>query len=172
MNRTFLTVIHHPITECTLYATETDNQLQIEELSLGCCSSEDQVCDNRLAAFKKIILDYLDGNETDFLSLPLNLSRYTFFQQKVLTTLRAIPRGITISYEDLAYRAGFPGAARAVGSVVRKNRFPLIIPCHRVILKSGKIGGYCGMHKGKMVELKQTLLSLEGYKNNCHIKKY
>lgn len=165
MEKKLLTKIHHQILEGTLYAIETDNMLQIEAFRFNDNTDntrDNQCLESRLEPYKSVILDYLDGKKVDFSIFPLKLSCFTPFQQRVLTVAKAIPRGVTISYEELAKRAGFPGAARAVGSVMRKNRFPIIIPCHRVISKSGNIGGYSGMQKGAMIELKKKLLNLEG----------
>ncbi|MHB0946290.1 MAG: methylated-DNA--[protein]-cysteine S-methyltransferase [Sedimentisphaerales bacterium] len=64
------------------------------------------------------------------------------FAQKVLKTCTKIPPGQTITYSELAKKAGFPKAARAVGSVLAKNKLPLIIPCHRVVRADGKIGNF------------------------------
>jgi methylated-DNA-[protein]-cysteine S-methyltransferase len=66
----------------------------------------------------------------------------TDFQRKVLDACRAIPPGETLSYAELAVIAGAPGAARAVGNVMRTNRIPLVIPCHRVVGSGGSLGGY------------------------------
>ena len=162
MVKKFLTKIHHQILEGTLYAIENDNGFQIEAFRFNDNSGDHQCSESRLESYKRVILDYLDGRKVDFSFFPLNFSCLTPFQQKVLTVAQEIPRGVTISYEELAVKAVFPGAARAVGSVMRKNRFPIIIPCHRVISKSGKIGGYSGMQIGAMIELKRKLLSLEG----------
>lgn len=162
MAKILSTRIHHQILEGTLYATETDGMLLIEAFSFNDNIEDSQRSESCLEPYKKLILDYLDGKNVDFSIFPLNLSSFTPFQQKILTVAKAIPNGVTISYEELAARAGFPGAARAAGSVMRKNRFPIIIPCHRVIAKSGKIGGYSGMKKGAMIELKKKLLNLEG----------
>ncbi len=162
MTKKLLTKINHQILKGTLYAVETDNELRIEAFSFNDNIGDKQCFESRLEPYKKLIIDYLDGKIVDFSIFPLNLSCFTPFQLSILTVARAIPRGVTISYEELAARAGFPGAARAVGSVMRKNRFPIIIPCHRVISKSRKIGGYSGMKKGAMIELKKKLLDLEG----------
>jgi len=162
MGKKLLTKIHHQILEGTLCAIENNDVLLIESLKFNDNSGENQYFENRLEPYKKAILDYLDGREVDFSFFPLNFSCFTPFQQRILTVTKTIPRGVTISYEELAAKAGFAGAARAVGSVMRKNRFPIIIPCHRVISKSGKIGGYSGMQKGAMIELKRKLLNLEG----------
>jgi len=77
----------------------------------------------------------------------LDLSGYTDFQKCVFRTLMRIPAGKTVSYGDLAKRAGYPGAARAVGTAMRKNRLPIVIPCHRVVPAQGGIGAYsAGRH--------------------------
>ena len=68
----------------------------------------------------------------------------TAFQQKVWQGLRNIPVGHTASYLQLAHNIGVKNAQRAVGSANGKNPIPLIIPCHRVINSSGKLGGYSG----------------------------
>ncbi|MBN1129711.1 MAG: MGMT family protein, partial [Chitinispirillaceae bacterium] len=61
----------------------------------------------------------------------------------------------------LAEMAGFPGAARAAASVMRKNPFPLVIPCHRVVRSDGSVGGFMGKRKGAAVALKKRLLARE-----------
>jgi len=74
---------------------------------------------------------------------PLGLHlRGTNFQLKVWEALLRIPEGALVSYEELAAWIGEPGAARAVGNAVGRNPIPLLIPCHRVIRKSGDFGGY------------------------------
>lgn len=88
------------------------------------------------------IRDYLDGHRTKFL-LPLHFEG-TDFQRKVWRQLQTIPFGKTISYSELARRAGNPRAIRAAGSANGKNPFCIIVPCHRVIAKDGTIGGYAG----------------------------
>jgi AraC family transcriptional regulator of adaptative response/methylated-DNA-[protein]-cysteine methyltransferase len=80
----------------------------------------------------------------------------TEFQQKVWSELIKIPYGKTIAYADLAQRVGIPGAVRAVGTANGMNRIGIIIPCHRVVNKCGKLGGY-----GGGVWRKQWLLDLE-----------
>lgn len=85
---------------------------------------------------------------------PLDL-RGTPFQRRVWQTLRKLPPGQTETYGELAERAGFPRSARAVGTAMRKNPIPLLVPCHRVVA-SGGLGGY-----GGNPELKRQLLALE-----------
>ncbi|HRE47948.1 MAG TPA: bifunctional DNA-binding transcriptional regulator/O6-methylguanine-DNA methyltransferase Ada [Aggregatilineales bacterium] len=73
--------------------------------------------------------------------LPLDVQG-TAFQHKVWTALRAIPAGTTLSYGDLAARIGLPKASRAVGRAVATNPLAVIIPCHRIVGKAGKLTGY------------------------------
>lgn len=81
------------------------------------------------------------------------------FHRKVYKALCKVPAGQTITYAELAKRAGSPGAARAVGTAMAKNPFPVIIPCHRVVAGNGKLGGYSG--RGG-VATKRQLLEMEG----------
>ena len=81
----------------------------------------------------------------------------TPFQRRVWEELRAIPRGTTVTYAELAARIGKPGAARAVGSAVARNPISIVVPCHRVVGADGSLTGYAGG-----VERKRALLALEG----------
>ena len=83
----------------------------------------------------------------------------TEFQQQVWQALRNIPAGEVRSYGELARQLG--SSARAVGNACRKNPIPLLIPCHRVVAKSG-LGGFAGQTTGDRVALKQRLLRHEG----------
>jgi len=79
----------------------------------------------------------------------LDLTGYTPFQRKVYAVLRKVPAGKTVTYGELAKRAGYPGAARAIGTAMKKNRLPIVIPCHRVIPRSGGLGEYSAGKKWK-----------------------
>jgi len=79
----------------------------------------------------------------------------TPFALKVLSALSTIPRGQTVSYGQLAEKAGFPLAARAAGNVLAANPFPLIIPCHRVVRSDGSPGCYQGGKPMKLFLLKE-----------------
>jgi methylated-DNA-[protein]-cysteine S-methyltransferase len=93
--------------------------------------------------------------------LPLDLSDVDGFRRVVLETLvREVPWGEVVSYGELAALAGRPRAARAVGSAMRNNPIPFVIPCHRVIAAGNKIGGYGGGRNA--VALKRELLAREG----------
>ena len=77
------------------------------------------------------------------------------FSEKVKEVVRKIPKGKTLTYKEVARRAGSPGASRAVGSIMSKNFDPKI-PCHRVIRSDGKMGGYNrGGVKNKLQILKR-----------------
>lgn len=80
----------------------------------------------------------------------------TNFQKSVWQILMTIPYGETCSYQDVAKQLGNINAVRAVGTANNANLLPIIIPCHRVIQKNGKLGGYDGG-----IEVKQFLLTLE-----------
>jgi methylated-DNA-[protein]-cysteine S-methyltransferase len=77
-----------------------------------------------------------------------------FFSEKVLSVVRKIPKGKTLSYKRVAEKAGSPRAFRAVGSVLKKNYSPKI-PCHRVIKSNGKTGEYNRGKENKIIILRK-----------------
>jgi len=81
----------------------------------------------------------------------------SLFQKKVFEVVKKIPKGKVLTYKEVAERAGFPKAWRAVGNVLKKNKNPQI-PCHRVIRSDGKVGGY-RYGQAKKIEL----LKKEGF---------
>ena len=81
----------------------------------------------------------------------------TPFQWQVLQAALAIPLGETRSYQWIADKIGKPKALRAVGQALKKNPYPMIIPCHRVIKSDGKLGAYFGKVDGK----KKKILAIE-----------
>jgi O-6-methylguanine DNA methyltransferase len=84
------------------------------------------------------------------------------FKQRVEQIVRDIPEGKTLTYGEVALRAGSPKGARAVGVIMSRNA-DQTVPCHRVIRSDGKIGGYNGIRGGKQgSEAKITLLKTEG----------
>lgn len=91
-----------------------------------------------------------------------DLSRLSTFQKNVLTTLRQTKPGDTLTYQELAERAGYPKAARAVGRALATNPYLLVFPCHRVIRKDGDFGNFsAGNNKEEGIKIKQRLLAFE-----------
>jgi AraC family transcriptional regulator of adaptative response/methylated-DNA-[protein]-cysteine methyltransferase len=110
------------------------------------------------------LAEYFAGARREF-TVPL-VYPGTPFQVKVWDALRQIPYGETRSYETLAWSVGAPGAQRAVGHANGQNRLAILIPCHRVVNKDGKLGGYGGglWRKRLLLDLErgeQTTLALE-----------
>jgi methylated-DNA-[protein]-cysteine S-methyltransferase len=105
------------------------------------------------------IIAYFEGDCVRFSrDIPLIFDGLSSFTTAVLKTCRKIGIGQTITYGQLAEKAGNPNAFRAVGGVLAKNPMPLIIPCHRIIRSDGKIGGFSA--PGGII-LKKRLLELE-----------
>lgn len=88
----------------------------------------------------KELADYFSGRLKEF-ETPMALQG-TSFQQNTWRALMRIPYGMTISYAELAASIDKPTACRAVANANGKNKFPILIPCHRVINSNGKLGGY------------------------------
>ena len=109
---------------------------------------------SRFDPVKKQLDDYFHGRLKTF-DLGLFL-KGTDFQKTVWQALAQIPYGQTISYGELAEQINNPKACRAVGLANGKNPIPIIIPCHRVIGKNGKLTGF-----GGGISVKQHLLELE-----------
>ncbi|MFH0913524.1 MAG: MGMT family protein [Candidatus Omnitrophota bacterium] len=86
-------------------------------------------------------------------------TRLTPFAKKVYRVALSIPIGEVRSYKWVAKKIGKPGATRAVGQVLKRNPWPLIIPCHRIISSDGKLGGYASGRKKKraLLDLEQQL---------------
>jgi methylated-DNA-[protein]-cysteine S-methyltransferase len=101
---------------------------------------------------------YASGKPESFRDVVVDPGPQTAFQRRVIACCRAIPRGETRSYGQLAAKAGSPGAGRAVGQCMAANRTPLVIPCHRVVRSDGGLGGYSAPGGQK---LKRLLLDLE-----------
>jgi methylated-DNA-[protein]-cysteine S-methyltransferase len=97
------------------------------------------------------------GTPDDFADVKLDLSWCTPFQLAVAAALRRVPRGELVTYGELAALAGHPNAQRAAGTFCARNRFPVFLPCHRVVAAEG-IGSYGSLGSG----YKRRLLELEG----------
>jgi len=107
-----------------------------------------------LATVKNQLADYFSGERRSF---DIDLApQGTPFQMKVWAALRDIPYGHVVSYQWIARRIGSPTAVRAVGAANGRNPISIIIPCHRVIGKNGKLTGY-----GGGLDVKRRLIRLE-----------
>jgi methylated-DNA-[protein]-cysteine S-methyltransferase len=105
----------------------------------------------------QLIAGLYQGEKLNFDLSMLNFSRLTDFSKKVLKQTFKIPRGKVATYSGLAAKVGAGGAARAVGSVMAKNPFPIVVPCHRVVRAEGKVGEFGGGS-----DMKKQLLEKEG----------
>lgn len=103
------------------------------------------------------ILEYL-SNKREVFDLPIRMSHGTKFQQKVWSQIKKVKYGTTLTYSELAVASGSPLACRSVGSAAKNNPLPLIIPCHRIVGKSGNLSNYVAGMK-----IKHFLLRLEGH---------
>jgi methylated-DNA-[protein]-cysteine S-methyltransferase len=101
---------------------------------------------------------YADGERIEFPPVQLSRIPSTPFATAVLEGCLAISYGEVRSYGELAATAGSPKASRAVGNVMRTNRYPILIPCHRVIAARGRLGGYSSP---KGLDFKRRLLAME-----------
>lgn len=106
-----------------------------------------------------LIRRHLSGRPQDLSGIRLDLSGLPPFFSRVYRVARKVRPGETISYGELAQRAGSAGAARAVGQAMARNRFLLVVPCHRVLARSRKLGGFSAPGGAKT---KAKLLRLEG----------
>jgi methylated-DNA-[protein]-cysteine S-methyltransferase len=108
-------------------------------------------------ALLELVKAYFAGQPVAFDDVELELEWCTPFQRAVAETLRRVPYGETVTYGELAIAAGYPNAHRAAGTFCAANRFPLVLPCHRVVSAAG-IGSYGSLGS----DYKRRLLALEG----------
>jgi methylated-DNA-[protein]-cysteine S-methyltransferase len=112
---------------------------------------------SRLDDARRQLDEYFEGRRHTF-DLRVDLALSKGFRRTVLERLFAdVGYGETLSYLELAERAGNPRASRAVGSAMATNPVPIVVPCHRVLRTGGQLGGY-----GGGLDVKRWLLALEG----------
>lgn len=117
-----------------------------------------------IAAAVTALQRHFAGVRSDFRSLPVDIAGVDPFHAKVYAALREVGWGETVTYGELAARAGAPGEAQEVGIAMARNRLPVVVPCHRVLgtaQKRGEVntGGFSA-YGG--VATKAKLLALEG----------
>lgn len=103
------------------------------------------------------VAGYFRGERVSFEDVDIDADGWTPFQLDVAAALRSVSYGEVVSYSDLARLAGYPRAQRAAGTFCAHNRFPLVVPCHRVVGTQG-IGSYGSLG----LDYKRRLLALEG----------
>ena len=108
-----------------------------------------------IAAITALLAD----GRTDLTSIRLDMEGIDAFEQQILEAARRIPPGKTGTYGELAAEVGQPnGEARAVGAAMARNRFPIVVPCHRVLAAGGGFGGFSAPGG---LEAKARLLTIE-----------
>lgn len=141
------------------FCWDTSPKLALQKISLtlsenrGWRVATDKESKHALELTKAWWESYMAGKQP--LMLPLGRA-FSPFQKQVFDLLLKVPRGTTVCYSELAERLGRPTAARAVARALASNPYPLLIPCHRVIGKNGKL---CGFREG--LDVKQVLLDYE-----------
>lgn len=111
----------------------------------------------RLSNYVEQFTEYFSGNRKSF-DIPIDLQG-TEFQMKVWNALQNIPFGEICSYSDIAEKINKPASVRAVGAAIGANPVMIVVPCHRVLGKDGKLTGFRGG-----LDMKKKLLELEqGY---------
>ena len=137
----------------TLFSTEwlTDEKYKDRELP-----------QMRWPQLEKELDSYFKGEKPSF-SFNVTFDNLTDFTKKVLNAMINIPYGKVMTYKEMADKIKAPKAVRAVGQACKRNPYPLIIPCHRVVSQTG-LGGYSGQTgSGDKIDIKRSLLQLEGY---------
>jgi len=112
----------------------------------------------KIAPYARELDEYLNGKRRSF-TIPVDWSLFRPFQREALQAVFRVPYGETCTYRDIAVEIGRPNASRAVGRANATNPMPLVIPCHRVIGRDGKLRGYGG---GEGLKTKEWLLKMEG----------
>ena len=140
-----LTVIANDVGVCRVWFGDLDDNV-----------SGTAVADAHLETALTQLREYFDGERTSF-DMTIDRSGRAGFRGEVLDALETVSFGQTITYGDLAARAGRPKAARAVGSAMATNPIAIIVPCHRVLPTGGGVGQF-----GGGVPAKEWLLRREG----------
>ncbi len=129
----------------------------LQRIQFECNSQVDENWQANKLRFVGVIqqLDEYFSKEREVFNLKLN-PQGTAFQKQVWKRLEKIPFGQTKYYGQIAQEIGSPKASRAIGMANNKNPIPIIIPCHRVIVKNGSLTGFAGG-----LNVKQKLLNIE-----------
>ncbi|PXY03034.1 cysteine methyltransferase [Marinifilum breve] len=153
----YFDIISSPIGQLLLLASDKGLKkiLFEEQIDLENISDDWQQDSSKLEQVQTQLKEYFEKKRTSF-SLDLD-PEGTVFQKQIWKELEEIPFGEIRSYLDIANSIEKPNACRAIGMANSKNPIPIIIPCHRVIGKNGKLTGYAGG-----LDIKAKLLQIEG----------
>jgi O-6-methylguanine DNA methyltransferase len=158
LNDTTLGDLRLAVSDLGLIAVEwADSQFQFDS-HLQKLKRPIQPNAKKIAPYARELREYLNGRRTAF-TIPIDWSLFRPFQRDALQAVYRIPYGETCTYHDIALEIGRPNASRAVGRANATNPMPIVIPCHRVIGRDGKLHGYGG---GEGLKTKEWLLKLEG----------
>jgi len=144
----FYDIISSPIGDLLLVASENGlKEIRFEAENQNFQIDQEWIFSpEKLQQVKRELNEYFTGERTSF-SIPLS-PEGTPFQKQIWKELQSIPYGKTCSYQDIANQIQKPNSCRAVGMANGKNPIPIIIPCHRIIGKNGKLVDYAGgLHK-------------------------
>ena len=156
--------------EIDFFRDESDISKYVKDNKLKLVEENDQRVYSILLKMRDIINAYLKDGKIDLFKALKEMGIWfdlddkfnTPFSESVLKALLKIKPGEITTYSDLAKNINSK-AYRAVGGVLRNNALPLIVPCHRVVKKDGKLGGFMGkMDKDWQTNLKRSLLKIEG----------
>ena len=149
-----------------IQSDSTVRRISIGHLTRQSIQNRNEFADYRSArpdSFETGLIDalsaYAEGVAVDFGDWRVDTLGMTRFEKRVSDCCRQIPFGTTLTYGQLAEQAGFPKAYRAVGSVMAKNKFPIVEPCHRVVAAGKNLGGFSSPQG---VSTKIQLLEMEG----------
>lgn len=121
---------------------EATDEATSAALGRRCASAEPSSPAPPIGAAIAAIQRLLDGHPEDLRGIAVDLDGVPRFERTIYELLREVGAGETVTYGEMAGRAGAPGAARAVGAAMGRNPIPVIIPCHRVLAGSGRSGGF------------------------------
>ncbi|MFX1520871.1 MAG: methylated-DNA--[protein]-cysteine S-methyltransferase [Promethearchaeota archaeon] len=167
----FYTTVSTPFDNISIVWSKTQSGVLVQRIFLSDSKSSSenkvqtsfqQVDSGSLPLIEELaekILMFLNGKQVDFDLSIVDFDRCYATQKRVILAEYEIPRGWISTYKRIADHLEILNGARAVGSALARNPFPIIIPCHRAIKTDGGLGGYQGGLK-----MKRVLLEMEGVK--------
>ncbi|MEA3559457.1 MAG: MGMT family protein [Candidatus Thermoplasmatota archaeon] len=126
---------------------------------------DDRECSDELSAVKTYISDHFFCRDPGRSGIDLDMEDMSCFRREVYEELMKVRFGELVTYGELAKRVGRPGSARAVGQMMNRNPFLIIVPCHRVMAQDRK-GGYSLGGFGAGINVKRVLLRMEGHEGS------